>query len=173
MLLELAVNDGPSLRASLNRKGWLSAHLNVTIGADEKDDATMSLTSIDETDEPNAVYSTWQAGKLSVGDKVEIRLLAVGEADPPTTVRRSSESPRNLFSDADQARRLLIAINAFDAELMGIMEHARAVEPKEEFDRIVQAIGAVVVEVDQRLISPTLRRHPELLDEAAFKKLWK
>jgi len=31
---------------------------------------------------------------------------------------------------------------------MGIMEHARAMEPKEEFDRIVQAIGAVVVEVD-------------------------
>jgi hypothetical protein len=172
MLLELAVNDGPSLRASLNRKGLLSAHLNVTI-ADEKDDATMSLTSIDETDEPNAVYSTWEAGKLSVGDKVEIRLLAVGEADPPTTVRRSSESPRNLFSDADQARRLLTAINTFDAELMGIMEHARAVEPKEEFDRIVQAIGAVVVEVDQRLISPTLRRHPELLEEEAFKKLWK
>jgi hypothetical protein len=133
----------------------------------------MSLTSIDETDEPNAVYSTWEAGKLSVGDKVEIRLLAVGEADPPTTVRQSSESPRNLFSDADQARRLLNAINTFDAELMDIIEHARTAEPKEEFDRIVQAIGAVVVEVDQRLISPTLRRHPELFEEEAFKKLWK
>jgi hypothetical protein len=56
---------------------------------------------------------------------------------------------------------------------MEIMEHARAVEPKEEFDRIARAIGAVVVEVDQRLISPTLRRHPELLEEEAFKKLWK
>jgi hypothetical protein len=133
----------------------------------------MSLTSIDQSDEPNAVYSTWEAGKLSVGDKVEIRLLAVGEADPPTTVRRSSESPRNLFSNADQARCLLTAINTFDAELMGVIEHARGAEPKEEFDRIVQAIGAVLVEMDQRLISPTLRRHPELLEEQGFKKLWK
>ena len=113
------------------------------------------------------------AGKLSVGDKVEIRLLPVGEADPPTTVRRTSESPRNLFSDADQARRLLTAIRTFDAELASIMEHARAVEPKVEFDRIAQAIVAVVVEVDQRLITPTLRRHPQLLEEEAFKKLWK
>ena len=173
MLLELAVNDGPSLRASLNGKGFLSAHLNVSIEADERNAATISLNSIEETVAPNAVHSTWEAGKLSVGDKVEIRLLAVGEADPPTTVRRTSESPRNLFSGADQARRLLTAINTFDAELMEIMEHARAVEPKEEFDRIARAIGAVVVEVDQRLISPTLRRHPELLEEEAFKKLWK
>lgn len=173
MLLELAVNDGPRLRASLNGKGMLSAHLNISMETEEKNAATMVLTSLDETEEPNAVHSTWEAGKLSVGDKVEIRLWAVGEADPPTTVRRTSESPRNLFSDADQARRLLTAINTFDAELMGIMEHARAVEPEEEFDRILRAIGAVVVEVDQRLITPTLRRHPELLEEEEFKKLWK
>jgi hypothetical protein len=173
MLLELAVNDGPRLRASLTQKGLLSAHLNVSIGTNENDAGTISLNSIDETDEPNAVYSTWEAGKLSVGDKVEIRLLAVGEADPPTTVRRSSESPRNLFSDADQARRLLTAISTFDAELAGIMEHARAVESKEESDRIARAIVAVVVEVDQRLITPTLHRHPELLEEKAFQKLWK
>ena len=173
MLLELAVNDGPRLRASLNGKGLLSAHLNVSNEADEKNAATMTLNSIEETEKPNAVYSTWEAGKLFVGDRVEIRLLAVGEADPPTTVRRTLESPRNLFSDADQARRLLNAINKFDAEMMGILEHARAVEPKEEFDRILQAIGAVAVEVDQRLITPTLRRHPELLEEEAFKKLWK
>jgi len=56
---------------------------------------------------------------------------------------------------------------------MGILEHAKAVEPKEEFDRIAPAIVAVIVEVDQHLITPTLRRHPELLEEEAFKKLWK
>jgi hypothetical protein len=173
MLLELAINGGPALRASLDRKGLLSAHLNVKIGADEKDSATITLNSIDETDDPNTVYSTWEAETLKAGDRIEIRLLSDGVGDPPTNIRRLSESPRNLFSDSQQARRLLAAINTFDAELMGIMEHARAVEPKEEFDRIIQAIGSVVVEVDQRLISPTLRRHPELLKEEAFKKLWK
>lgn len=35
MLLELAVNDGPRLRASLNGKGLLSAHLDVSIETDE------------------------------------------------------------------------------------------------------------------------------------------
>ena len=173
MLLELVVNDGQPLRASLNRKGLLSAHLNVSIGTDEQDAATLSLNSIDETDGPNTVYSTWEAGKLSVGDKIEIRLSTDGEADAPTQIRRLSESPRNLFSHAEQARRLLAAINAFDAELMAVLEQARAAEPKEEFDKIVRAIGAVVVEVDQHLITPTLRKHPELLKEPQFKKLWK
>jgi hypothetical protein len=70
MLLKLAVNDGQPLRASLNRKGLLSAHLNVSIGTGEQDAVTLSLNSIDETDEPNAVYSTWEAGKPSVGDKI-------------------------------------------------------------------------------------------------------
>lgn len=171
MLLELAVNDGQPLRASLNRKGLLSAHLNVSIGRD--DAATLFLNSIDETDEPNTVYSTWEVGKPSVGDKIEIRLLADGEADPPTKVRRSSESPRNLFSNPEQARRLLDAVSTFDTELMAIIEHARVVEPKEEFDRIVRAIGEIVVEVDQHLISPTLRKHPELLEVQKFRKLWK
>jgi len=173
MILELAVNDGPPLRASLNKKGLLSAHLNASIGADENDTATISLTSIEETDEPNAVHSTWKAGKLSTGDKVEIRLLEDGVAHPPTEVRRTSESPRNLFAGAEQARRLLKAINTFDAELISILELARTVEPKEEFDRVVQAVGAVVMEVDQHLITPILRRHPELLEEPEFKKLWK
>jgi hypothetical protein len=53
------------------------------------------------------------------------------------------------------------------------LELARTVEPKEEFDRVVQAVGAVVMEVDQHLITPILRRHPELLEEPEFKKLWK
>jgi hypothetical protein len=98
-------------------------------------------------------------------------LLADGEGDPLSKIRRSSESPRNLFSDSKQARRLLAAIKTFDTELIAVVEQARATEPKEEFDKIVRAVGAVVVEVDQHLISPTVRKHPELLEEPEFKKL--
>lgn len=96
MLLELAINNGPAIRAS---KGLLSAHLNVSIGTEETDTSTILLNSIDESGEPNTAYSTWNAGDLSIGDKVEIRLLFDGEVDAPTEVQRSLESPHNLFSE--------------------------------------------------------------------------
>ena len=171
MLLELAVNNGPAIRASLNGKGWLSAHLNVSIGIEERDTSTISLDSIDESGEPNTVHSTWNAGNLSVGDKVEIRLLSDGEGDAPTKVRRSAESPHNLFSNVEQARLLLSAISAIDAELMSVMQRARGAEPAHEFERIGKAVGAVAYELDRSLITPTLRRHPELLEEAKQKNL--
>lgn len=171
ILLELAVNNGPAIRASLNGKGLLSAHLNVSVGTEDRDASTIVLNSIDESGEPNTVYSTWNAGNLSIGDKVEIRLLSDGEADAPTEVRRSAESPQNLFSDLEQARLLLFAISAIDAELMSVTQRARGAEPADELERIEKAVGAVAYELDRRLITPTLRRHPELLEEAKQKNL--
>ncbi len=171
MLLQLVVNNGSAIRASLNGKGLLSAHLNVSIGSKKGDAATVRLNVIDETDEPNSVYSTWEAGALSAGDKVEICLLPNGEADPPSEVRRTSESPKNLFSSQDQARLMLDALMRCDGELSAILERARTAEPKEEFEKIARAVGSVICEMD-RLIVPTLRRHPELVEEARRKKLW-
>ena len=88
-------------------------------------------------------------------------------------MRRTSESPKNLFSDAEQARLLLSAMEICDRELEGILHRAQASEPKEEFEKIAQAVVSVVTELDRRLITPTLHRHPELLDEAKEKKLVK
>lgn len=68
---------------------------------------------------------------MSVGDAAQIRILSDGEADPPTKVTRTSESPNNLFADAEQARLLLAAISKCDSELMGIVDRAQAVESKE------------------------------------------
>ncbi|HEV2279836.1 MAG TPA: hypothetical protein VGS02_16785 [Acidobacteriaceae bacterium] len=171
MLLEVSVNDGPPVRASLNRTGVLSAHLNVRIGTDETDAATIVLNSFDKTDEPNSVYSKWELGSLSAGDRIEIRLQQNGEGDPPTEVWRSAESPNNLFSNPEQARLLLTAISACDSELNGLLISAKAAEPKEEFEKISRAVFFIIGELDRCLISPTLRRHPELLEEAKQKKL--
>ena len=49
---------------------------------------------------------------------------------------------------------------------MSVMQRELGAEPTDEFERIGKAVGAVAYELDRRLITPTLRRHPELLEEA-------
>lgn len=129
------------------------------------------LGSTDTSDEPNTEHSMWDAVALSVGDKIEIEVLEDGESDPPNTVSRTSESPNNLFSDVEQARLLLAAIKVCDKALWEVTERARGVEPEDELHKIVLAVGSVITEIDQQLISPTLRRHPELLAQAEELKI--
>lgn len=113
----------------------------------------------------------WDAVALTVGDKIEIEVLPDGESDPPNTTTRTSDSPNNLFSDVEQARLLLAAIKTCDRALWEVAERAKGAEPEDELHRIVLAIGSVITEIDQQLISPTLRRHPELLVVAEEMKL--
>jgi len=169
MRLSLSVNDRLPTRASLESEGWLAAHINLSQGIDGEQDRVW-LNSIDRSHEPNTVHSAWEAVPLSVGDKIEIHVLPDGEADPPTEVTRTSESPKNLFADIENARQLLRAIKVCDTALMNVLELAAA-EPENELKKIRLAIGSVVVELDRQLISPTLRRHPELLAYATENKL--
>jgi hypothetical protein len=171
MRVQVAVNDGIPVRASLSSKGWLSVHLNFSSNGAEDSDGSLWVQAIDYTDEPNSVNSVWEMGDLSVGDKAEVRLLADGETDPPTKVERSTERSTNLFSNVDQARLLLSAISACDKELTAVLERSKSAEPEDEFKKIVQAVGGIVMELDRSLIQPTLRRHPELLPEAQEKGL--
>ena len=171
MRVQVAVNDGIPVRASLSSKGWLSVHLNFSSNGAEDSDGSLWVQAIDNTDEPNSVNSVWEMGNLSVGDKAEVRLLADGETDPPTKVERSTEWSTNLFSNVDQARQLLSAISACDKELTAVLERSKSAEPEDEFKKIVQAVGGIVMELDRNLIQPTLRRHPELLPEAQEKGL--
>jgi hypothetical protein len=175
MRLELTVNDGSPVRASLQSKGWLSAHLNLDIEPEsEKTSGKVFLDSIDTSDEPNAVHSTWDVGNLAVGDRIQVRVLDDGEADPPTKIRRTSESPKNLFfQETETARALLSAIRSFDIALGEVLDRARVGEPEEEFKRIANAILKVSCEMDQRLIMPTLRRHPDLVEEAKKMGIYK
>jgi len=172
MRLALTVNHGTPVRASLQAKGFLSAHVNLRSESVEGDTAGRAwLHAINESEEPNSINSTWEAGALSAGDRVEILVLPDGDADPPTEVQRSSESPSNLFSNVEQARLLLSAVSSCDRELMGILDRARTSEPPDELHKIARAVGGILSDLDRHLISPTLRRHPELADEAKEKKL--
>jgi len=172
MRLSLSVNNRHITRASLKAKGWLGAHVSLSDGIESEEPSNrVWLQAIDISEEPNTVHSGWGSFSLSVGDKVEIEVLSDGEFDAPATVTRTSESPKNLFSTIEQARSLLEAIKICDTAFMEVIERAHDVEPTEEIDKIRNAIGSVLVEIDQQLISPTLRRHPELLAEAQEMKL--
>jgi hypothetical protein len=172
MRLALTVNDCKAVRASLQESGHLTAHLSLTKDPDKDGiSSRVWINAIDLSEEPNSVSSTWGIGTVTVGDRVEILVLPDGDSDPPAEVRRSSKSPKNLFSDVEQARLLLSAVQACDAELTGIIDRARNDEPPEEFEKIARAVAGVVCELDRLLITPTLRRHPELLAEAKEKKL--
>jgi len=124
------------------------------------------INAIDVSDEPNSSHSTWDAVPLVVGDRIAIEVLPDGESDPPTDTTQTSESPNNLFSDVEQARILLATIKACDTELWKALNRAQAAEPADEFSKITNAVGSVLVELDRQLISPILRRHPQLLSEA-------
>jgi hypothetical protein len=64
---------------------------------------------------------------------------------------------------------LLAAIKTCDTALWEVAERARGAEPEDELRKIV--LRSVITEIDQQLISPTLRRHPELLALAEEMKL--
>ena len=140
MRLQVSLNGGVPVRASLERQGWLSVHLNLSSDETGGDSSRLWMQAIDKSEEPNSTISTWDIGTLSVGDIAQIEVLSDGEADLPTEVTRTSEAPQNLFSTVDQARRLLAAISACDKELMAVLETSKAVEPEDEFKKITQAL---------------------------------
>jgi hypothetical protein len=172
MRIAITVNDRKAVRASLQANGYLSAYLNLKSepGKDEIS-SRVWVDAIDESDEPNSVRSIWEIGSVTVGDRIEILVIPDGDSDTPAEVRRSSESPKNLFSSVEQARLLLSAVQTCDAELMGVLDRAQSAEPAEEMKKIGRAVAGIFYELDSRLITPTLRRHPELLAEAKEKKL--
>ena len=67
-----------------------------------------------------------------------------------------------MFSDVEQARLLLTAIQTCDEALARVLELARSAEPENEFRKVTLAIGGMFSEIDRQLFSPTLRRHPDL-----------
>jgi chaperonin cofactor prefoldin len=171
MRLSLAVNGEQKARASLTARGWLGAHVNLSNGIESESNDRVSLNAIDTSAEPNTTHSTWGGFPLVPGDKVEIEVLLDGDSDAPHEVSETTENANNLFSDAEQARRLLDSIKSCDTALQEVLERARDVEPEDEFRKVALAVGSVLVEMDRQLISPTLRRHPDLLFAAQDMKL--
>ena len=172
MRVQVSVNNSTPVRASLNSKGWLGVHLNLsTNDGATSSDASFFIHAIDYSQEPNSVSSRWDLQGLQTGDTAKVEVLDDGETDSPTKVERSTERSTNLFSNIDRARQLLSAISACDKELNAVLERSQASEPEDEFKKIALAIAGIVVELDRNLIQPTIRRHPELLAEAQEMRL--
>ena len=173
MRLSLSINDRPAITGSLTTTSWLGAHVSLSLGdADSFEQSNRAwIAATDTSEEPNSTHSDWEAGPIAVGDTIEIKILPDGKTDSPTKVMRTSESPRNLFSDIDQARSLLAAIKTCDTTLKEVMHRAHAVEPPDEFEKVRSAVWSALLEMDRQLTSPTLRRYPELLAEAEELKI--
>lgn len=75
-----------------------------------------------------------------------LSLLNDGAGDPPSTVRRSSESPQNLFSHPELAPR-------------------HSYESADEHKRFALAVGYVSAQLRDSLLSPIYRRHKELVPD--------
>jgi hypothetical protein len=166
MRLSLSVNGRHTANASLERKGWLGAHISLSQGLPDNEPDRVWINAIDVTEEPNTTHSGWEAVPLVVGDKIMVDVLPDGESDPPSEVRHTSDSPKNLFGDVKNALSLLDAIKACDKALTDVLHQAQASESPEELREINLAIGSIVVEMDRQLITPTIRRHPALLARA-------
>lgn len=164
MQLTLKVNNGIPVKGAVRDKGVLSAIISVPVrsggnGASGK--ATLHAFEFGSSD-----TSEWSAGDLSVGDRIEIQLLPDSDADQPTKTGRISDHPGFLFSDPVKAREALAKMRACKESLEAILQAAKTDEPHEEALKIQRAIIAVVQNLGKYLITPTLRRHPELTSDA-------
>lgn len=165
MRLSMAVNGGNPVVASLPRPGYLSAHLNMSDRPKENESKKNVRLAGTETRESESVHLEWPSVELKVGDVVELRVLPDGEGNEPSKVRRSSESPYNLFSNPDLAKELLQAVSEFEGRLSKLLEKSEELEPADEHKKFTRAWGSVVWELGQNLLYPVYRRHKELIPD--------
>jgi hypothetical protein len=171
MRLSMAVNGGNPIVASVPRPGYLSAHLNMSDRPkDNERKKDVRLVGM-ETGETETVHLKWPNVELKVGDVVELQILPEGEGNEPSEIRKSSESPYNLFSNAELAKELLQAVSDFEGRLSKLLEKSEELEPADEHKKFTRAWGSVVWELGQNLLHPVYRRHKELIPEALKNEL--
>jgi hypothetical protein len=166
--MRIAVSLGGKLQytASLDGAGFLSAHLN--LAHRPKESLTKRVIRVQgyDTNSPTETVSlSWPELKLDVGDTVQLEILGEGPGDAPAQRRNSTESPTNLLSNTAVAKELLDACQHFENRLLEIMKNASTLEPEEEHRKLKRAIGDVLVDLGEHLLSPIYRRHAELIPE--------
>jgi hypothetical protein len=165
MRLSLKVNGSPRVVAAVDGPGYLSAHLNLCERPKNSDlSKTIRLVGI-RTLETETVRFEWTQFGLQVGDTAELSLLNDGTGDPPSTIRRSSESPQNLFSHPELARDVLSVVSDFESRLMQMLDKSKTIESAEEHKRFALAVVNVVAQLGDSLLSPIYRRHRELVPD--------
>jgi hypothetical protein len=100
MRFSLSINGDQRLVAGKDGPGYLNAHLNLHDRPKDNDVGSSVQVKGIQTLETETKYLEWTTYDLQNGDAVELRLLPDGDGDPPIKVRRSSESPQTLFSNA-------------------------------------------------------------------------
>jgi hypothetical protein len=165
MRLSLAVNGTQRTVAAVSGSGFLNVHLNLHDRPQENDHSKVVRVVGTQTLETETIGFEWPTVKLNTGDRIEIRLLGDGEGDAPSEIRRSSESPRNLFSRRDLAEQLLALVSEFDSQLVQLVDKSEQMQTEEEHRRFTSAVGRVSYEVGASFLYPIYRRHPQLIPE--------
>lgn len=166
MRLSLKLNGSPRVVAALDGPGYLSAHVNLCARPKDNNYSKTVRVVGTQTLETETIRFEWPEFALQVGDIAELALLNEGAGDPPSTVRKSSESPQTLFSHADLAREVLSVVSEFEARLMQMLDKSKAIESAEEHKKFALAVGHVVAQLSESLLSPIYRRHKELVPDA-------
>jgi len=167
MRIALKVNGTQRLVAGMHGPGYLSAHLNLHDRPKEDEHSKVVRIEGTRTLETETVHLSWPEIELQVGDTAELEVLKDGESDAPTEIRRSSESPDNLLSDAELAREVLTATSAFESQLMKLLRKSRDTEAEDEHKKFALAVGHVLFQLGDNLLYPIYRRHKELVPDQA------
>jgi hypothetical protein len=165
MRLSLSVNNAAPVVASLSGDGYLNVHLNMHDRPKEGDYSRQVRAVGHETKENETVFLKWPTFDLNIGDVVQVKILPDGEGDAPSEIRRSSEAPSNLFTSADLAKEVLLAVSDFEQRLMQLVEKSEKIEPADEYKKFRRACGTVGVDVGNSLLYPIYRRHKELVPD--------
>jgi hypothetical protein len=155
MRLSLKLNGSCSRGGRRQRPGYLSAHLNLFERPKDNDYSKTVRVVGTQTLETETVRFEWPEFDLQVGDTAELSLLNDGAGDPPSTVRRSSESPQNLFSHSELAKEVLSVVSDFESRLIQMLDKSKAIESAEEHKRFALAVGYVRAQFGDSLLSPT------------------
>ena len=86
-------------------------------------------------------------------------------SDRPAEVKKSSEAPTNLFSNAELAKEAFDMVRDFDSRLMQLISKSERSEPADEHRKVELAIGGIVYELGDHLLYPIFRRHKHLIPE--------
>jgi hypothetical protein len=166
MRIAATLNGAPQYVASVQGAGYLSAHLNCANRPKENESKRVLRVEGFDTNSPTETVSLkWPEVPLSPGDVVQLQVLEEGPGDAPALRRTTSELPTNLLSDSNLAEELLGICGEFEKRLLEFMHRAQAIEPEDEHLNLKRAVGSIVVNLGEDLLSPIYRRHPGLVPD--------
>jgi hypothetical protein len=166
MRIAVSLDGQLQYTASLQGAGYLNAHLNLASRPKENvAKRVLRIVGYDTNVPTETVSLQWPELTLNSGDVVQLEVLDEGPGDAPAQRRSSAEAPTNLISDSALAKDLLEICENFESRLFEFMEKASAIEPEEERQKLKRAIGKILVNLGEHLLSPIYRRHTQLIPE--------